>query len=86
MQVTKGGVVRAKLQPELDSIRSYVSSVVTSETRGWAQSPAADFTRKHGKPLLHLHPEIETPRQELAGFNSDERPQGFERGRSPALR
>jgi hypothetical protein len=28
----------------------------------------ADFARKHGKPLLHLHPGIETPGQELADF------------------
>jgi hypothetical protein len=28
----------------------------------------ADFARKHGKPLLHLHPGIETPGQQLAAF------------------
>jgi len=28
----------------------------------------AEFARKHGKPLLHLHPGIETPGQELATF------------------
>jgi len=28
----------------------------------------ADFARKHGKPLLHLHPGIETPGHELAAF------------------
>ena len=28
----------------------------------------ADFARKHGKPLLHLHPGIETPGRELASF------------------
>jgi hypothetical protein len=28
----------------------------------------AEFARKHGKPLLHLHPGIETPGQELAAF------------------
>jgi len=28
----------------------------------------AEFAVKHGKPLLHLHPGIETPGQELAAF------------------
>ena len=28
----------------------------------------SEFARKHGKPLLHLHPGIETPGQELAAF------------------
>ena len=28
----------------------------------------AEFARKHGKPLMHLHPGIETPGQELAAF------------------
>lgn len=28
----------------------------------------AQFARKHGKPLLHLHPEIERPADSLAGF------------------
>ena len=28
----------------------------------------AEFARNHGKPLLHLHPGIETPGQALAAF------------------
>ena len=39
-----------------------------SSVHSGGSKKTADFPRKLGKPLLHLHPGIETPGEQLAAF------------------
>jgi len=39
-----------------------------SSVHSGGSKKTADFARKLGKPLLHLHPGIETPGEQLAAF------------------